>query len=295
MDHHPQVTGLSLTVIDNFQPLSLAFGQARVSRNEAMTTGHYLQCASLSKTVAAAFAIEYFSARNIPMTTSVNSLLERYGSEWKIEVNPKLSLPRESSNNVNLSMLVNHTALGMHYVYGIPLDRYVPTPGELVSGKFADTYNYQYLYLERVPGTKFSYSGGGFVVLQHLIELMEKDTIDRITRSFLDQSGLEDFTFVQLNSPLTAIHAYGHVTPSKEVNPQLAFPPFAAGGLCTTNSLSRFLIHLAIAYQRREGSGGIRHETARLMLGESSLLDLGSLNFMGAKVISLSLLSNPPV
>lgn len=289
LQRHDQVPGVSLTLVQDFQSYPFAFGLASVSKNEVMTTEHYLQCASLSKTVAAAFAIEYFQHRhNIPMTTSVNSLLIRYGASWKIEVSStNTTLPKTSGDDVTLAMLINHTALGMHYVYGIPLDRYVPRPVELLDGTFATQYKYPTLYLERVPGKSFSYSGGGFVVLQYLIELIEETSIDVVTRSFLDACGLQDFTFFQLQGPLTATYATGHVRPNQEVIPPLAFPPFAAGGLCTTKALSQFLIHLAQAYHNTGGSGAIRHETARLMLGEASLVDLGSLNFMGAKVSGL--------
>jgi CubicO group peptidase (beta-lactamase class C family) len=282
---HSNVPGLSLTVIDQFKPHPLSFGQARVAKNEAMTNDHFVQCASLSKTVAAAFAIEYFSARNIPMTTSTNSLLERYQSTWKIEVSPASSLPQSAADQVTLAMLVNHTALGMHYVYGIPIDRDVmPKTVQLLEGTAGKDLKYDRLYLERQPGTTFSYSGGGFVVLQYLMELMEKSSIDKITRNFLDRVGLEDFTFSELSAPLNTKFATGHVTPTKEVFPHLAFPAFAAGGLCTTNALARFLIHLGRAYSDKTGSGGICHETAQLMLGEASLVDLGCINFMGAKV-----------
>ncbi len=185
------------------------------------------------------------------------------------------------SDEVNLSMLVNHTALGMHYVYGIPLSSKMPTPVELLSG--VKEYGYENLLLERVPGVKFSYSGGGFVVLQYLLEEMERRSIDLITRDFLDRCGLVDFVFSQLSSPLSTKFAHGHLTLEKEVQP-LAFPPLAAGGLCTPTALATFLCHLALAYRNEEGSGGISHRTAVRMLGEDALLDLGAKDFMGAKV-----------
>ena len=42
-------------------------GFARVSSGEAMTPEHYLECASLSKTVGTAFAIEYFTNRGVSL------------------------------------------------------------------------------------------------------------------------------------------------------------------------------------------------------------------------------------
>jgi CubicO group peptidase (beta-lactamase class C family) len=249
-----------------------------------MTAEHFLQCASLSKTVAAAFAIEYFANRGISMTESVNRLLEQANTEWRISTKPGSHLPSSAADQVNLAMLVNHTALGMHYVFGIPIDTYIPSPKELLDGTQEKKHKYSYLYLERAPGQSFSYSGGGFVVLQYLIEEIEGTTIDNVTRSFLDRVGLKDFTFSQLNGPLHAMYVTGHITREKEVNPALVFPPFAAGGLCTPTALATFLRNLGRAYHDPQGYGGIQHATARLMLGDETLLDLGALDFMGAKV-----------
>lgn len=275
---HSQVPGASIAIIDQQDVHPICSGWARASTRELFRPEHYLQCASLSKTVAAAFAIDYFSNRGITMEMSVNELLRRYSSPWRIE-------SRNCSANpdaVTLAMLVNHTALGMHYVYGIPLSEPTPTPLQLLNGG-AIQYKYHPLFLEREPGTSFSYSGGGFVVLQHLIETMEQSTIDVITRSFLDGSGLRDFTFIQLHGPLSAIYAYGHLHPSHEVQP-LAFPPFAAGGLCTPTALATFLSNLGRAYHNPRGCGTISHYAARRMLAPECLLDLGAMDFMGALI-----------
>lgn len=281
LSKHPKIPGASIAIMHNYEVTPVTAGYARVKGHESFTSSHFMQCASLSKTVAAAFALEYFCAKGIPMTTSVNEVLQSINAKWTIESGP--AIDGSAANNVTLSMLVNHTALGMHYVYGIPLTaEHQPTPLELISGA-AKSFGYERLLLERLPGTKMAYSGGGFVVLQYLLEEMEQQSIDVITRDFLDRTGLKDFVFTQLNSPLDTRFAYGHITPEQEV-PALAFPPLAAGGLCTPSALATFLCHLAKAYSNPEGSGGISHLTARAMMAEEALLDLGAKDFMGAKV-----------
>ena len=50
------------------------------------------------------------------MTTSANSMLERSGSSWRITFPPGKHMPANWLDKVTLAMLVNHTALGMHYV-----------------------------------------------------------------------------------------------------------------------------------------------------------------------------------
>ncbi len=286
LQKHSKVPGASIAIINDHKVTSVVAGLARVKTNEEFTPEHFVQCASLSKTVASAFALEYFASKGIETTMSVNELLRSINAKWQIKCSANLN---DVSNEVTLAMLVNHTALGMHYVYGIPLSSTMPTPLELIDGS-SKNYGYESLLLERLPGTKFAYSGGGFVVLQYLLETMEQSSIDVITRDFLDRCGLKDFTFTQLNSPITTRFAHGHLTPEKEVTP-LAFPPLAAGGLCTPTALATFLCHLSLAYSNAEGSGGISQRTARRMLGEEALLDLGAKEFMGAKVREFARLS----
>jgi CubicO group peptidase (beta-lactamase class C family) len=284
----PEVPGVSIAVVNQCHVTPYVAGFARVKENELMTESHYLQCASLSKTVATAFAIEYLAKKGINFQTAiVNQVLEAAGSTWRIQVSPSSSLSPSTADRIVISQLVNHTALGMHYVYGIPLDEGYPgAEGFLTANPLARKYKYTPLFLEREPGTSFSYSGGGYVVLEHLIECLEGQgrTVNEISRPFLDACGLTDFAFAQLALPLQASVAYGHITPTQEVNPQLAFPAFAAGALCTAQALATFLVHLSIAYHCPVGSGAIQQSTARMMLGEESLVDLGCREFMGARM-----------
>lgn len=285
LSNHPAVAGLSIGIIDNYQVRGYTAGLAKVSTNEAMDPSHYLQCASLSKTVATAFAIEYFASRGWNFLTSrVNEILEEAGADWKIRVSPSSGLSQAVADSITVNMLVNHTALGMHYVFGIPLTEEYPGPvGFLTASPVAAKYKYNPLLLEREPGTKFSYSGGGYVVLEYLIETLEQRPITEVTRQFLDRVGLEEFTFAQKDMPRGANIARGYLTPEEEVE-YLAFPSFAAGALCTARALSQFLSNLAGAYRCPAGVNGISHATAQLMLGEATSVDLGAMDFMGAKM-----------
>ena len=279
---HQDVPGVTVAIVKDSKVEAHVAGFARVKTHEAFTEKHFIQCASLSKTVAAAFSHEYFGAKGIPMTASVNSLLRSAEAEWVIESTSSAF----NADDVTLSMLLNHTALGMHYVYGIPLDVRVPSPLELINGS-ALKFGYEVLKLERPAGTSFSYSGGGFVVMQYLLETLEGRSIEDITRSFLDNAGLVDFTFSQVTAAPGTAFAFGHKLNATdrvgEVVP-LAFPPLAAGALCTPSALLTFLDNLGRAYHCAEGCGSISHATALHMLSPQYTLDLGAIDFMGAEV-----------
>lgn len=286
LSSHQNVPGISVGLIFDYQVYPYSTGIARHSANEALTNDHYMECASLSKTVGTAFAIQYFTEKSICMSTSVNFLLKSLKSSWFIENAPGSELPAPAADSVTLAMLTNHTALGMHYVYGIPLSDSFPPIIELLNGTHSANYGYKALYLERMPGEKFSYSGGGFLVLQLILELMEGRPIESIMRPFLDATDMSDFTFYPLNLGNGTKYAYGHIDAETEVRPQdggrLSFPPLAAGGLTTTAALATFISALAKAYHNPAGCGAISHSTARYMLGPEMQVDNGARKFMNA-------------
>lgn len=288
------VAGVSVSVIEDFRDdariSDCSFGYAKCSfeakTKEFLNINHYLQCASLSKTVCAAFSIEYFHKKGYDMkTTSVNSVLKKINAKWRISSNHQ----SWDGDDVMLSMLLNHTALGMHYVWGFPITEGMPGPIELLDGSRDASHGYKKLVLEKRAGETFSYSGGGFVVMQYLIESFEGKSIEEITRPFMDGYGLTDFVWSQkvTTNPTTGAaisYAAGYKAPFTDEVSALAFPPFAAGGLCTTRALARFICQLARAYHNEAGSGSISHHTARMMMDQENCVDRGAMDFMGAKV-----------
>ena len=184
------IAGTSVAVLDGTgsSPIGVSAGVAVKSAPPLhMTPKVWLQQASLSKTVASCFAIEYFNRRGISMDAPVNSLLARTDSSYRLKPGP--GCPGLWAEQVKLYHLVNHTALGMHYVYGIPRTRAggMPTAHSLLEGIHAAELGYEQLLVEKEPGSKFAYSGGGFLVLQHLLEEMEHRPIETIMRTFLDE------------------------------------------------------------------------------------------------------------
>jgi CubicO group peptidase (beta-lactamase class C family) len=245
----------------------------------------WLEIASLSKTVAAAFMLEYFKSHGVAQDAAVNPLLREAGSAFELKAAE--GQPPEWSEQVTLAQLVNHTGLGMHYVNGIPLSEPMPAVCELISGgsDAPAPYGYASLELTKEPGTRFGYSGGGFLVLQHLLELREGRPIAEIMVPFLRAAGTAvslGLSFETKNVPGKQ-YAEGYRDDAQRVQDgRLMFPPLAAGALGTPAALLDWLRQLALAYKRPEGSGGVSHETAVQMLTAGP--DLGSEAFMRARV-----------
>ncbi|NDD90860.1 hypothetical protein EBZ37_02075 [bacterium] len=228
------------------------------------------EIASLSKTIASAFAMEFFSARKIPLSTSVNSLLERAGSPFRL----KSTDPQINPDDVTLVHLMSHQALNQHYVRGFEQSQKMPPILDLIQGTGeGPAFNYHGIHVISRPGTRFQYSGGGFLVLEHLIELLSKKSGSESLDGFLGAMNARES-----QAPIAdGFFDSGEKVPGGRLN----FPTFAAGLLGSAPEMAKVLLHLERAYSQLEGSGGISHDTAVQMLHAK---DLGCQEFMGCGV-----------
>jgi CubicO group peptidase (beta-lactamase class C family) len=244
----------------------------------------WFQIASLSKPIAAAFAHKYFAAAGIPMDAKVNPLLAEAGTDFRLK--SAAGCPAEWADEVTLTHLVDHTGLGMHYVNGVPTTDPFPPVVDLMSGTAEKPapYGYASLELTKRPGTAFSYSGGGFLCLQHLLEAREGKPIAQILDADLQEAGSGVSLGLSFAPSLSGKHyAVGYNDAGGAyAGGRLNFPPLAAGALGTTAALADWLRQLALAYKRPEGCGAVTHAAAVSMLKDRP--DLGSYEFMKAKM-----------
>ena len=252
--------------IPGVQISTLLQGKIQSSSFGATTDDTYFEMASLSKSVASAFAIEYFTKKGIPLSSSVNKLLGTTASEFQIP----------GGDSVTIDQLMSHKALNLHYVNGIPADKKMPSITTFLTGH--TEYDYEPIRVVNPPGTKFQYSGGGFIVLEHLIVSLEGKPIKELTRKFLDDLGMKNWSFDQ-ETQEGHDYALGVTDSGQTVSGgRKMFPAFAAGGMGTSQETAKFLSHLETAYHELSGSGPISHDTARVMLHGT---DQGCVQFMG--------------
>ena len=270
------VRGLSLSIsrgIDQIQ--SLGFGY--LNEDQEVTSFSLFEIASLSKTVASAFAIEYFNSQNISLDTSVNDLFKNAKSRFKLK--SASSLDQDYSNEVNLLHLMSHGALNMHYVNGVPANKDMPTIEEFLFGN--EEYGYDKIEIINRPGRVFKYSGAGFIVLEHLIETLEGRSIKKLTRPFLDSLGMIDFSFDQVVSSEKPC-ASGYLDNGDQVEGgRKMFPSFAAGAMSTATDVTIFLNELTKSFQNTQKSKVLSTDTAiKMLYGQ----DKGCFKFMGANM-----------
>jgi len=273
---YPNVPSLVATVSLPTGQQSFALNN-HLSQRQPATCETVFEIASLSKTIAAALAIEFLHGKGIPLETSVNKLLEMTESPFRIRREGAVKGEGDwTADEVTCAHLMSHHALNMHYVNGVPANRPMPPIKEFINGN--TEYGYVPVVAIHKPGTVFQYSGGGFIVLEHLLESLGHMSIHDIARPFLSKLGLTSLTFEQWDRP-NIDFAVGSRDDGKPIEGgRLMFPAFAAGAMSTTDDVAKFLRHLTSAYEDLNGSGPISHDTARLMLHG---FDHGCRKFMG--------------
>jgi malate synthase len=246
------------------------------SAGTAVNSQTFFELASLSKTLACTFAIDYFAKKEIPLSTPVNSLLAKTRSNFRIQAADNVA--PNAGDRVTLEDLMNHTALNMHYVNGVPANLPMPPIENWLGNEANGKLNPRAI---SEPGKKFQYSGGGYIVLEHLIASMEGKKIHDVAEPFLISTTKNALSFKQEN--LTEhVYAHGYKSDGNSVDgTRYMFPAFAAGAMGTAEGMMQFLIQLGKAYTFPNSAERISHDTAALMLHGKNK---GSVEFMGASM-----------
>jgi CubicO group peptidase (beta-lactamase class C family) len=175
----------------------------------------------------------------------INSVLR----SWKV---PDSQLTKEKKPT--LRGILSHTAgFNMHGFGGYVADEPIPTLLQVLEGAPPANPSDSGIRIESVPGSKWSYSGGGYIVMQQMmIDVTGRSFPDIMHDAVLKPLGMTNSTYEQpLPDALKPLAATGH---NAEGNPLRGLwrvhPEMAPAGLWTTPSdLARFVIgiqqHLA--------------------------------------------------
>lgn len=232
------------------------------------TTRTLFGTASMSKPLTAITVLKLVEERKIDLDADVNRYLKR----WKLPENAFTS-----EKKVTVRELLNHTSgIGTHNGELYDPSQPIPTFLQLLCGeKPAKTPPVQ---VEAVPGTKFAYANGGYLVLALLVENVTGEKFAQFMKhAVLDPIGMKESTFDLPLSPAWASRgATGYwedgksgVSPAKFVEPNLA-----AGGLWTTpTDLAKFLIEIQREYLGT--SHKVLHRPTARMLARPKLVNWG--------------------
>jgi CubicO group peptidase (beta-lactamase class C family) len=256
---HFHIPGLSIAVIHAGRiDWARGFGVAEIG-GPPVTPRTLFQAASISKPVTALAVLRLAQEGKLDMDTDVN----RYLKTWKIPNNGFTD-----QHSVTLRELLSHTAgMTVHSFAGYRSDTVLPTLAQILDGQ--PPANSPPIIVDTVPGTIWRYSGGGYVVVQQLLEDVTGEAFDKLMqKTVLDPIGMSDSNYEQpLPKSMLAKVAVPYRTSGMPVKggPHV-YPERAPAGLWTTPSdLARYGIEVqrALAGQSHRV---LTAATARTML-----------------------------
>lgn len=222
------VPGVSVAVVEGAK-VTWARGYGQTGDGAAVTPDTLFQAASLSKPVAAMVALRLVELGMLSLDEDVNIKLKT----WNVPASPAAG-----GEAVTLRRLLSHTA-GLTvsgfpgYAVGMP----VPTLTQLLDG--TPPTNTAAIRIDAQPGTIWRYSGGGYQVMQRLVEDVTGKPFAAVARELvLDPLGMTRSTFEQPLPPaLLAQAAAGHGDDGAIIGGKRhTYPEQTAAGLWTTPS-----------------------------------------------------------
>ncbi len=261
------VPGVSIALIHEGKiAWSQSFGLADIENQIPVETDTVFQVASLSKTVTAVAILKLAEEGKIDL----NDPVEKHLTRWKM-VNS-----RYDHNLVTIGRVLNHTAgLNLHGHLGFEPHEKLPTLEESLDGNHGETLGQRLFTSSRPfskfnvkviqqPGKKYRYSGGGYTILQLLIEEVTGQSFsDYMDQQILSPLGMNSSGF-EWNAAILAntAKAYEGLF-AKTASPNYIYTAKAAGGLYSTSEdYARFLISLLIGAENTL----LKDSTKKLMI-----------------------------
>jgi CubicO group peptidase (beta-lactamase class C family) len=259
MEHY-KVPGVSVAVIEDFEiAWTKAYGVRDAAVAEPVTPESLFQAASISKPVAAAAALRLVQDGVLELDEDVNRRL----TSWKV---PENEFTVEEK--VTLRRLMSHDAgLTVHGFRGYADGEPVPDILQVLDG--VEPANSDPIRVDKAPGSGFRYSGGGYTVLQLLLEeTTGRPLPDLVEETILQPVGMMHSSFHKPLPPeLEGLTTSGH---DREGAPFAGHWFLAGGSTCcglwtTPADLARFALAVASA-ARGEESAILDPELARAMI-----------------------------
>jgi CubicO group peptidase (beta-lactamase class C family) len=237
MRHH-RVPGASIAVVDDLEiAWAKGYGVLESGSAEPVTTGTLFQAASIGKVVVAVAALHQVERGTLDLDEDVNRRL----TSWKVPGNEFTA-----KAPVTLRRLLSHTAgVTVHGFRGYAPGEARPDLRQVLDG--APPANSPPIRVDTVPGTRFRYSGGGYQIVQQLLEDVTGRSFPVLLReTVLEPWGMTATTFESpLPERLRPIAARGYRADGRPVpGGWHTYPEMGAGGSIwsTPSDLARFLV-----------------------------------------------------
>ena len=259
MEFH-RVPGVSIAVVrDGKLRWAKGYGLANTGTGDSVTTTTLFQAGSISKPIAALAALKLAEEGRVDLDTDVNQYLK----SWKVKENQYTE-----EQKVTLRLLLTHSAgMTVHGFPGYAQGDKFPEINKVLKGKG----NTPEIEVDTVPGSLWRYSGGGYTVMEKVVEDVTGMPLERyLEEELLVPMGMINSTYAQpLTEELfhTASAAYDY---RGELYEGLwhNYPEQAAAGLWTTPSdLAMYCMEIQQILDGKE-DGILQPETVKEMVSK---------------------------
>ena len=238
-----KIPGLSLAIVDKGKVIyARGYGVTTPGGKTPVSTETLFLAGSISKSVSAMGALKLVEAGTLSLDEDVNGKL----TTWKVPDNGYTG-----NEKVTLRRILSHTAgLTVHGFAGYEVGTPVPTLPQILDG--ATPANSAPVRVDTTPGAMWRYSGGGYTVMQLMMNDVTGEPFDQwMASNVIAPLGMSRSSFAQPPSaamaPSTAAGQYAPGTPVP--GRWHLYPEMAAAGLWTTaTDLAQFIIAVQQSY-----------------------------------------------
>lgn len=236
MEHY-NVPGVSIAIVENGEvKWAKGYGMANTESKTEVNTNTIFQAGSISKPLAALAALKLVEEDSLNLDQDISEYLK----DWQI---PESEFTKDEK--VTLRRLLTHTAgMTVHGFPGYKQTDTFPTIIEVLDGKG----NTPQIFVDTIPGSIWRYSGGGYTLMEKLVEDISKKPLDKyMAEEFLIPIGMNNSTYEQPlgtkyhSNASAAYNSKGELIKGLWNN----YPEQAAAGLWTTpTDLAKYCIEI---------------------------------------------------
>jgi CubicO group peptidase (beta-lactamase class C family) len=254
------VPGLSIAVIKDYEiEWAKSYGIKEKGTTDSVTLNTLFQAASMSKPVTAIIALKLAEKKKIKLEQDINKQL----ITWHI---PENEFTRQSAVTPEL-LLIHMGGINVPSFPGYAVSDSIPDIIDVLNGKLPS--NTEAVKVISVPNTKWSYSGGGYTILQLLMQEASGLSFPQLMKEYLfDPLKLENSTFEHnLSKDQLKLVAKAYKQDGRMVaGGYHLYPEKAAAGLWTTPmDFATIIIELEKSYLGKSGKI-ISQQSSRKML-----------------------------
>ena len=228
-----KIHGLNFALINNYK-IDFLLPLGKRDSKEKVTKSTLFQSASISKVITSLIILKLAELKKIKLSDNVN----KYLHDFKIR-----------DNKVTIKQLLNHSGgISCSGFRGYSYKEKIPKINQIL--KVESPANSEKIFVKYKQG-KYHYSGGGYVLLQKLIENVTKKKFEDVAKKFIfEPIKMERSFFKKLIKRKNSNISSGYEENKKVEGDFFFYPEKAAAGLWTTaKDLAKLIIEIQSSYK----------------------------------------------